>query len=83
MKPPVKFEWKGNHHSYYGVFLVAFGVFNYLMGVDNGQLSELGPLWISTIGLGAFCIIDDLIEHNVTSETPLRKIYLAIFKIKE
>lgn len=83
MKPPVKFEWKGNHHSYYGVFLVAFGLFNYYMGVDNGQLDALGPLWISTIGLGAFCIIDDIIEHKITSETPLRKIYLMLFKIKE
>ncbi|GEM_PF-3640639 len=83
MKKPIKFQWRGNHHGYYGVFLVAFGLFNYYMGIDNGQLSDLSGLWLSAAGLGALCIIDDIIEHKITSDTPLRKLYRWIYKIKE
>jgi uncharacterized membrane protein len=83
MKPPVKFYWKGNHHSYYGVFFIAFGLFNVYMGTDNGNLSDICSLWWTITGIGAFMVIDDIIEHKVTSETPLRKIYLMLFKLKE
>jgi len=83
MREPIKFYWKGNHHSYYGIFLLAFGLFNAYMGTDNGNLSELSELWWTIIGIGAFCIIDDIIEHNITADTPLRKLYEIIFKIKE
>jgi uncharacterized membrane protein len=83
MKEPIKFEWKGNHHLYYGIFLVVFGLFNVYMGTDNGNLSELSNLWWTIIGIGGFCVVDDIIEHTVTSETPLRKLYLLLFKLKE
>ena len=83
MKEPVKFEWRGNHHSFYGVFLIAFGLFNAYMGIDNGNLSEISWLWWTITGVGVFMLIDDIIEHNITSETPLRKIYLLLFKLKE
>jgi hypothetical protein len=83
MKPPVKFYPKGNHHSYYGIFFIAFGLFNYCMGIDNGNLSDICWLWWTITGIGAFMVIDDLIEHTITSETPLRKLYLFLFKLKE
>jgi uncharacterized membrane protein len=83
MKPPVKFYWKGNHHSYIGIFFIAFGLFNVYMGTDNGNLSDICSLWWTITGIGAFMVIDDIIEHKVTSETPLRKIYLMLFKLKE
>ena len=83
MKPPVKFQWRGNHHAYYGVFFIAFGLFNYYMSIDNGHLESLGGLWLSIAGVGAFFLIDDIIEHKITRETPLRKIYLWLFKLKE
>ena len=52
MQSKVKFEWRGNHHSYYGIFLAVFGIFNWYMGVDNGELSTLIPLWQACIGIG-------------------------------
>ena len=83
MKPPVPFKWKGNHHSYYGVFMVAFGLFNWYMGIDNGQLAALIPLWQSFAGIGALFILDDWIEHNVTASTPLRILYRLLYKLDE
>lgn len=83
MKPPVPFKWKGNHHSYYGVFLVAFGLFNWYMGIDNGQLEGLIPLWQSFAGIGALFILDDWIEHNITASTPLRLLYRFLYKLDE
>lgn len=83
MKPPIEFKKMGNHHSYYGVFFIAFGLFNYCMGIDNGNLSEISLLWWTIIDIGGFMLVDDIIEHTITSETPLRKLYLFIFKMKE
>jgi hypothetical protein len=83
MKPPVKFIAWGNHHLYYGISFLAFGTYNLILGIGNGNLDSLSPLWISIMGFGVFCVIDDLIEHLVTSETPLRKLYLFLFKLKE
>jgi len=83
MKPPVKFEWKGNHHGYYGVFLMVFGAFNWYMGIDNGQLVDLIPLWKSFLGVGAFMLIDDIVEHTLTGSTPLRLIYRFLYKTDE
>ena len=83
MRPPVKFVWKGNHHSYYGVFLIAFGLFNWYIGLGNGSLGSILWLWQSFIGIGAYMIIDDIIEHKLTADTPLRIIYRILFKVKE
>lgn len=80
MHSRIKFEWRGNHHSYYGIFLIAFGIFNWFMGIDNGELSTLIPLWQAFIGIGGFMLADDIIEHTITSDTPLRLIYDLIIK---
>jgi hypothetical protein len=79
VRPPVQWIWKGNHHSYYGVFFVAFGVFNWFMG--SGNLDSLLPLWQSFVGLGAYMIADDVIEHKVTGSTPLRILYEKLFRV--
>lgn len=83
MKPPVKFEWKGNHHGYYGIFAVAFGLFNWYMGIDNGALENLIPMWQTWVGIGALMIIDDVIEHTITGSTPLRWLFLHLYKQDE
>lgn len=75
MRPPVKFIWKGNHHSYHGLWLIAFGAFQWYMGIDNGALSNVIPLWQTCIGIGTFMLIDDVVEHTITADTPLRLIY--------
>lgn len=70
MRPPVKFKIRGNHHGYYGVFFIAFGVFNLFMGLNN--LEELFPLWYAITGIGIFMLVDDIIEHNISADTPGR-----------
>lgn len=75
MRPHVPFQWKGNHHLYHGIWLAAFGIFQWYMGVDNGVLSNVIPLWQCLIGIGVFMVIDDIIEHTVTADTPLRLLY--------
>jgi len=84
MRPPVPFKPIRNHHSYYGVFLAAFGIFNYLMMIGSNELLELSNMWITFIIIGILMIADDVIEHNITADTPLRilfeKILLPIIK---
>ena len=75
MKPLVPFQWKGNHHGYNGAFILAFGLFNWYMGVDNGELTTLLPLWKSLSAVGSVMIIDDVIEHTITADTPLRVLW--------
>jgi hypothetical protein len=75
MREPVKFYWKGNHHSYYGIFLIAFGLFNWYMGIDNGDLEQLLPLWQSFTGAGILMVLDDIWEHKISGDTPLRILY--------
>jgi uncharacterized membrane protein len=80
MKLPVKFVWKGNHHAYYGICFIAFGIFNMYMGSGNGVLESVMPLWEGLVGLGAFMLADDVVEHTVTSSTPLRILYEKLFR---
>ena len=83
MKPLVPFQWKGNHHSYHGIFILAFGLFNWYMGIDNGELTTLIPIWKSLVVIGGFIVIDDVIEHTITADTPLRILYEQIKPILE
>lgn len=78
MKPKVKFQWKGNHHAYYGIFFIVFGCFNWYMSIDNGILVEAIPFWHGIMVLGAYFVIDDIIEHTITEDTPLRWIYKKV-----
>jgi uncharacterized membrane protein len=75
MRDLVPFKWKGNHHSYTGLWFIGFGLFNWYMGVDNGELSTLIPLWQGLTCVGAFMVVDDVIEHTITADTPLRLFY--------
>jgi len=82
-EPPVKFVWKGNHHAYYGIFFIVFGAFNWYMGTGNSNLEGLIPFWQALVGTGSYMIVDDVIEHKITANTPLRIIYRKLFKIKQ
>lgn len=84
MRPPVKFHWRGNHHLYYGIFFFVFGVFNEYMSWGNGNLAApLMPLWTVITVSGAGMIVDDVIEHTWTADTPLRILYRFLFKVNE
>jgi len=75
MRPPIEFKWRGNHHLYHGLWFIGFGLFNWYMGVDNYPLDSLIPVWQGMVGIGAFMVVDDVIEHWVTGDTPLRLLY--------
>lgn len=75
-RPPVKFKKWGNHHGYYGVFFIAFGVFNLIMGWNN--LEVLFPLWYACTGVGVFMLVDDIWEHKISADTPCRIIWEII-----
>ena len=77
MRPPVPFKWRGNHHGYYGVFFIVFGLFNVYMGMNN--IEELMPLWWTITGVGVFMLVDDIIEHTITADTPLRILWEWIY----
>jgi uncharacterized membrane protein len=87
MREPVKFKWKGTHHGYIGVWFIGFGLFNWYMGMDNGCLSNVIPFWQSLVVIGTFCLVDDIIEHTICGNTPLRilfeKVIVPILKRKE
>jgi len=74
MKPPVPFKWRGVHHSYLGAFFVAFGAFFLYMNAGNG-LDFLNCFYWMFVVTGVYFIIDDLIEHLITEDTPLRTIW--------
>ena len=78
LRPPVPFVWKGNHHSYYGIWFIGFGIFNWYMAIGNVPMDALIPFWKFLIGTGLFMLIDDIIEHKYTADTPLRIIYEKI-----
>ena len=77
-QPPIPFKWKGNHHAYHGIWIMGFGLFNWYMGMDNGYLTNAIPIWQAMVGIGVFMIVDDAIEHTLTSSTPLRIIHEKI-----
>lgn len=77
MKPPVKFYWRGVHHGYLGAFFVAFGTFFLYMNVNNG-LDALNYLYGTFVVIGLFAIIDDIVEHTITEDTILRRIWNKI-----
>ena len=74
MKPPVKFYWKGIHHGYLGFFLWSFGCFFLYMNTNNG-LDLLNNIYLIFAFVGAYLIIDDMIEHLITESTPARLIW--------
>ena len=79
----VNFIWRGNHHFYIGAFFTAFGLFQWYMGIGNGSLTTLIPLWQVIAGIGALMMVDDVIEHNITDKTPLRMLWNIIEPILE
>ena len=75
MRSPVKFLWYRNHHAYYGVSLFLFGLYNYFLMKRSNELTKLEYLWILLMAIGTLLAIDDIVEHTVTRDTPIRIIF--------
>ncbi|MBW2559872.1 MAG: hypothetical protein JRE40_03335 [Deltaproteobacteria bacterium] len=67
MREKVKFNWKGPHHSYLGAFMVFWG---YLM-----ICADYGAFGYAFTALGFFVLTDDVVEHYITADTPLRLLF--------
>jgi len=67
-RDPVPFNPRAPHHSYLGAFLLflAWTMWPYWY---YHPLTEIFAV------LGAFAVIDDVIEHTITRRTPLRLIF--------
>ena len=76
MKLRVPFVWRGKHHSYFGAWFIAFGLF--FLYMDYNDPDRILWLWESIIIIGGYMIFDDIIEHKLTASTPLRILYIKI-----
>ena len=63
--PPRPFCWDKLHHCYIGV---AIAVVGYAMKNN----------WV--IFIGVLFVVDDILEHHVTNDTPLRQIYEQVIQ---
>lgn len=79
MRPPVKFKWRGIHHGYLGAFFVAFGVFFLYMNTGNG-LDPLNLIYCIFGIVGGYLILDDMVEHTITEDTPARLLWNWILR---
>ena len=77
MKPPIKFKWKGIHHSYLGSWFIAFGAFFLYMNSVN-TWGFLNYIYILFIIAGIYLVIDDIVEHTITESTPMRILWFKI-----
>jgi len=75
MRPPTKFVWRGNHHLYYGIVLMLFGILNHWLAIPNYPANQAIWFWDLLTCIGIFMVTDDIIEHKVTGNTPLRILY--------
>ena len=50
------------------------------MGIDNAELETLIPFWQSLVVIGTVFIIDDLYEHLICGDSPLRIIYEKLIR---
>ncbi len=60
MREPIPWCWDRLHHFYIGLAITIIGYI-------------LKNKWIMLLGI--FGIVDDILEHTVTADTPLRIIY--------
>lgn len=65
MRPPIPFYWDKLHHLYIGIFLTIIGFY-----CKNKIIMYLG----------IFGIADDVVEHTITGDTPVRIIFERYIK---
>jgi len=65
LRPARYFCWDRLHHLYLGIFTLTIGYYT----KDKLMMA-----------IGLFVIVDDIIEHTVTADTPLRIFYEQMLK---
>lgn len=75
MRPPIKFKWYRNHHMYYGISLFLFGLYNYYLMKRSGELMKCKSIWQMCMLIGVVMALDDLVEHTITQDTPIRLLF--------
>lgn len=83
MRKPIQFHWKATHHLYIGFFIILYSLLSM-------RYTEIYIFENNLFILGFYFIMDDIIEHTITANTPLRiitekvldPIYYKLFKEK-
>jgi len=75
MRPRVKFVWYRNHHLYYGIALFLFGLYNYYLMKRSNELKKCKPIWYFFMLIGTLLTFDDIVEHVITRDTPIRILF--------
>lgn len=75
MQPPVKFVWYRNHHLYYGIAFFLFGLYNYYLMKRSNELKKCKSIWEMIMIIGVLLALDDIIEHTLTRDTPIRILF--------
>ena len=75
VRKPVKFHWRGVHHSYAGIWLTLFASF--FLYMNKGNNLDLLNWFFLSIGVAGFLLVcDDLYEHLVDEMSPCRRVWL-------
>jgi hypothetical protein len=65
MREPIKFHWKNTHHLYLGLCILLLAL---LFGInEHNNLLENNIML-----LGLYITVDDVVEHTITANTPIR-----------
>jgi hypothetical protein len=75
MQPPNQWKKRGIHHLYLGIAFILFGGSFWYLDIGNTPYDSLIPLFQFFVGTGGYLVIDDIVEHTITSSTPLRFIW--------
>ena len=75
MRPKINFVWYRNHHLYYGIALFLFGLYNYLLMLKSRELLKCKGIWTLFMTIGTLLAIDDIVEHTITRDTPIRILF--------
>lgn len=67
MRDRIEFDWKGPHHVYLGTFMVLYGCL--MIAADYGAFG------CAFTALGVLIAADDVVEHALTVDTPLRILF--------
>lgn len=66
--PPVHWKTWRMHHGYLGILMMIYGV----TGINDITTEPIATIIMLT---GFLIFVDDLIEHTITADTPLRILY--------
>jgi hypothetical protein len=74
-RPPEPFIFRAPHHLYYGAAFALFAGFMKYMCAPWPYYALLDWIWYPLAIIGIYLVVDDIIEHTITKDTPARIIW--------